>query len=310
MGNWTWYAWKRSTYIFGVQPVAGQRRAAENFATDGEFLLEDRLAHLGALTLYRQQLRQLHSRGASVATLANRVSRVCRRPGLKLSHVEAAIPRRAYWAWIPPSLITHGETGATFKPYHHSSRGLANMSLRILEEDADPEGLLRLFGDPRSPSSGIVVSRLPGPLGPVYPITVNGNHRSIALEALGVPTVLAEVSREDPPYQLHIRSEALLSTTWPYLIWLHDRGAIRIGSRRITRRRGITVHISAAIAPWIIGHPAMALRALAAYESIKGRRLQTLGPLSVSDLRRTWRSAPEPDDERSGVALIDLTNID
>jgi hypothetical protein len=311
MGTRRWYAWKRSRHIYGVPSVTSDqaRQTATDLANEGEVLLDDRVAHAGALTLYRQQLTMMHSYALSKETLAKRVHRICQRPGLELTYVEAAVPRRAYWAWIPPSLVTHGGTGAAFKPYHHSTRELANMSRRLLQEDADSEGLLELFGDPRSPSSGIVVSRLPGPLGPVYPITVNGNHRSIALEALGVPAILAEVAREDPPYQLHIRSDVQLSTTWLYLTWLHDHGALRIGSRRITRKRGITVHITTAVAPWIIGHPASALRALAAYESIKGERLVTLGPLAVSDLRRTWRSVPEPDDEDSGVTFVHAPDV-
>ena len=69
--------------------------------------------------------------------------------------------------------------------------GLPDLAERIAVEKGDPEGLKELFGDPTSPA--IQVEAWNMPIGPLFRIETNGNHRLAALAAIGVPCVLAEV---------------------------------------------------------------------------------------------------------------------
>src|SRR5581483_2376855 len=64
-----------------------------------------------------------------------------------------------------------------------------------------------------------------------------------------------------------------------------------------------------ALVPWIVDHPARALRALAAYENIKGERLRELGATSVSALRREWREVQEPKAQHPKVETVVAVSV-
>ena len=55
--------------------------------------------------------------------------------------------------------------------------------------------------------------------------------------------------------------------------------------------RYLELHIADALTPWLAASPRETLAALDAYEKFWGQKLETIGPLDVAELRRTWKSA-------------------
>lgn len=253
--------------------------------------IEDRDGYSGALGMLRGHLGHLAGQPPTKQALLAEVHRLCKRPGFDVERAYCPSERAYRPAWIEASTISSHHLGRPFKPYHYTSAGLAEMALRILSEQGDPDGLAFLFGHPRRPT--IVVWSVPGPLGPIRPITLNGNHRTIALRALGVPVVLAEVRPWVPPYRCRVRSEREWHRTWPFLEWLHEHGAIRLSPRPVVETGapcGFTreIRVSDAPAPWLLAPPRCAVRALEVYEALKGARIEHVGRLNTSLLRGRW----------------------
>ena len=165
------------------------------------------------------------------------------------------------------------------------------MALDILGDRSDPECLPYLFGDPRSSGPCVVVDSLDGPFGPIRQITVNGNHRTLALEALGVPLAMAEVRTYVGPYSVTFGQEDDWSTALAFLRWLEARGVLRMSSRAVHRvGYWVELRIAEAPTPWLAASPHDALKALIAYEAFFGRKVQGFGHVDRGVLLRTWRS--------------------
>jgi hypothetical protein len=114
--------------------------------------------------------------------LGARIRLAARRPSFELRDPCPSTRQPVTFAWIDPTSLARGRSlGKPFKPYHYSVTGVAAMALDILGDRSDPEYLPYLFGDPRSGTPNVVVDSLGGPFGPIRQITVNGNHRTLAL---------------------------------------------------------------------------------------------------------------------------------
>ena len=287
-----WYAHKSPLALFSLPDATrAQLRHAETVLKRQEVVpITDLEGHVGAVGLVRNHLRQLAVHRPERHELLRIVRAVCARPGFDVLGFRQSVRSRVTVGWIKPETITRGDLGERFKPYHWSSNGLAKMALRILDEQGDAESLLELFGCQRDLE--IVVNSFLGPLGPVRPIAVNGNHRTLALEALGVPAVLAELQPYAPPYRCELHDGDEFESALPFLRWLDDRGGIRLASRPVVWSYfGPEVRVAEAQAPWILAPPWRAFEALDAYEVLKGRRLDVIGHMSVTELRRTWARA-------------------
>jgi hypothetical protein len=169
---------------------------------------------------------------------------------------------------------------------------MADFAQTILSEFESPLLYSEYFDDPRY-FYGICVSSIAGPLGPIRPIGTNGNHRSMAFDALECPVVLVELWEESPPYQIRYNeADDDWKTTRDFLKWQEEWGALRFSSRSVVRDGGyLELRVAEAATPWLAASPREALAALDAYERFWDQKLETVGPLLVSELRRTWKSA-------------------
>ncbi len=83
-----------------------------------------------------------------------------------------------------------GPGRADYKPTEPKA-GISEFAERIAGERGDPDGLRELFGEPDEPAVQVEAWNMP--IGPLFRVDTNGNHRLTALAALAVPCVLAEV---------------------------------------------------------------------------------------------------------------------
>ncbi|MHB1210265.1 MAG: hypothetical protein ACYC1I_11265 [Acidimicrobiales bacterium] len=117
----------------------------------------------------------------------------------------------------------------------------------------------------------------------------------MAFCALGSPVVLAEVYDVGPPYRIEYDEADDWEITRDFLKWQEERGALRFSSRSIVRDGGrLELRVAEAVTPWLATSPREALAALDAYERFWDQKLETVGPLDVNELRRTWEfDAPQ-----------------
>lgn len=168
---------------------------------------------------------------------------------------------------------------------------MSDQAKEILDNCDSPDQYNFYFDDPRY-GYGIVVSSFAGPLGPIRPLTANGNHRSMAFGALGCPVVLAEVYDVSPPYRIEYNEDDDWEITRNFLKWQEKRGALRFWSRPVVRDGGyLELRVAEAVTPWLATSPRDAFAALDAYERFWDQKLETVGPLLVSELRQTWKFA-------------------
>jgi hypothetical protein len=270
--------------------------------------VDDYGAHVGAVTLVKQQLDAVARSNSVRKVLADRVRSAARRPSFELRDPCPSTRQPVTFAWIDPATLARGRTlGKPFKPYHYSVAGVASMALDIMGDRADPLCLPYLFGDPRSGTPNVVVDSIGGPFGPIRQVSVNGNHRTLALEALGVPLAMAEVRTFVGPYSITFGEDDDWSTALEFLRWLEERRALRM-SRRAVRRSGYWVELRVAEAPtpWLAGSPHDALRALDAYESFFGRRVEGFARVDRASLLRNWRSVATTS-QRNPVEVVTVT---
>jgi hypothetical protein len=169
---------------------------------------------------------------------------------------------------------------------------MADLAQEILNNFESPLLYSEHFNDPRY-GYVICVSSIAGPLGPIRPIGTNGNHRSMAFDALECPVVLVEIYEENPPYQITYNEvDDDWKTTRDFLEWQEERKGLRLSSRSVVRDSGyLKLRIADAVAPWLAASPREAFAALDAYERFWDQKLETIGPLLVAELRQTWKSA-------------------
>jgi hypothetical protein len=97
-------------------------------------------------------------------------------------------------AWVRPADIWF-TTGSDF-PYHHSVEGLAQLASNLISEQGDPRCMARILGD------DFWVDTVAAPHGLLHDVTVNGNHRTVAIKAAGFPVALVHTTRYDGPWEL------------------------------------------------------------------------------------------------------------
>jgi hypothetical protein len=290
-----WYAWKPDTYLYNLPAAtkAQNRRALIMLRTTGKVPVDDYDAHVGAVTLVKQHLDSVAYASTTRKELADRVRSACRRPSFEVRDPCPSTRQPVTFAWIDPTTLARGRSlGKPFKPYHYSVAGVATMALDILGDRSDHECLPYLFGDPRSGAPNVVVDSLGGPFGPIRQISVNGNHRTLALEALEVPLAMAEVRTYVGPYAITLREDDDWPTVLAFLRWLEE-GQVLWMSRRAIQREGpwVTLRVAKAPTPWLAASPHDALKALGAYEAFFGHRVPGFAHLDRALLLRTWRSA-------------------
>jgi len=287
-----WYGRKPDTFLYN-QPRAAPwqvERAQALLKRQFGVPLDDFDAHLGALTMLKDHLgeRLWHARRSE---LIRRVQASCRRPGFDVKGPLPSHHGAGHWMWIDPATIARGLLGASFSPYHYSVEDLAVLAEKVLLEQGNPDGLARLFGDPRSPEPAVVVKSIPGPVGPVRIVTVNGNHRTLIFEALGAPLILAKVQRYKAPYRCKFRQEDEWRTTLAFLRWLESFEVLRLSTRAVVATEPwIYLRVAEAPTPWLAASPQSALAALTTYEQIYGRRIERIRQLDRKLLQREWGS--------------------
>ncbi len=285
-----WYARKPEGFLYD-QPRAASwqiERAQTLLEQKFSIPLDDFDAHLGALTMLKDHLRERLWR-AHRSELIRRVQASCRRPGFEIKDPLPSHHGAGHWMWIDPGTIARGSLAAHFSPYHYSVDELAFLAEKVLLEQGNPDGLAQLFGHPRGPEPTVVVNSIPGPLGPVRTITVNGNHRTLIFEAVGAPLILAKVHRYRPPYRCKLHQEDDWRTTLEFLRWLETFGVLRMSSRAyVAKEPWIYLRLAEAPTPWLAASPKDALAALATYEQFYGRRIERIGRLDRGLLERRW----------------------
>jgi len=294
-----WYARKHDAFLYD-QPRAEPwqiERAQTLLERRGGVPLHDFDAHLGALTMLKDHLRERLRRPAHRSELMRRIQASCRRPGFDIKNPQPSRYRAGHWMWIDPATIARGSLGAPFSPYHYSVEELAFMAEKVLLEQGNPSGLAELFGHPRNPEPGVVADSIPGPFGPVRPISVNGNHRTLVFDALEAPLILAEVHRSRPPYRCKFHQDDDWRTTLSFLRWLESCKVLRLSSHPFVRTGPwVYLRIAEAPTPWLAASPGDALAASSAYEQFYRRRIERIGQLDLRLLRQQWGSTPEAHD--------------
>ena len=290
-----WYSRKGAHALYDQPRATASQigRARSLLKRTGAIPLDDYDGHVGAFTLLIDHLRTTADNPPDRSELMRRVRAIAGRPGFDVRNPRSSRHRRSRWAWINPRSIAHsGELGKPFPRSQYSAAGMANQAQAILDNWEPPDQYSEYFDDPRY-GYGIVVSSFAGPLGPIRTITTNGNHRSMAFHALGCPVVLAEVDDEGPPYRItYNEDDDDWETTRDFLKWQEERGALRFSSRSVVRDGGrLELRVAEAVTPWLAASPREAFAALDAYERFWDQKLETVGPLLVTELRRNWKSA-------------------
>lgn len=196
------------------------------------------------------------------------------------------------WCWINPSRVLLKEPGtqsfihdASDRAYydHHSERGhspdritgIAEFARRIAREHGEERGLEELLGispDGSISDDGVLRINVDGyesPLGDIFRINGNGNHRLAALAALEVPCVPAEVEWRRGPF-----------TTSPCRI--DEDCDERIAYRTLLHTFGVASYINptnfvenysgivSEYWPFLIDNPHSAVESLTALETLAG----------------------------------------
>lgn len=224
-------------------------------------------------------------------------------PSNALSPVAGAPARtvRSEALWVDPARVFPGRDGmeAFFRdqgdwsrvpepgPWaqrNEPARGLAEFAARIAAERGDPAGLTELFGPAYGTSEPMLsLQGWETPLGAVFQVHSNGNHRLGALAALQVPCVLAEVTWMHGPFDTtsgtNTKEDELRSS---YRTLLHAFGVASYPDPEDLGRNATGI-----ITQWpiLIDTPERATASLRAMESLTGRQTQQIGrlPRSVFD---------------------------
>lgn len=171
--------------------------AEELLAGRGMIPASDLSGHRGTVTLWRDHCEA--SRGIQHADLLAAVDQVLAAP--RPTHPASGSDDPApIYAWVRPSDIP--VTKHEGFPYHRTPAELAQIAANLIREAGDPAGLADILGD------GLVLSTTVTPRGPVHLVTENGNHRAAAIRAAGFPAALAEVTLQEPPWEVSDTSGA------------------------------------------------------------------------------------------------------
>ncbi len=294
-----WYAHKPVSFLYDQQPAEPwQIERAQTMLTETcSIPLDDFDGHVGALTILKDHLRDRLGHRVWPKDLIRSIEQSRSRPGFAIRNPQPSHLGRGHWRWIDPATIARGPVGAEFSPYHGTVEELAFSAEQFLLEQGTPTSLARIFGHPRNPEPAVVVNSIPGPFGPVRPITENGNHRTLVLEALSVPLVLAKVHQFKAPYRCRVRRASDWKTTRAFLRWLESFKVVRLSSRWVVKDdEWVYFRIAEAECPWLASTPHEAFVALEAYERLYDHRIDRFGDLGRDQLEREWHSVA--DDQR------------
>lgn len=182
-----------SSKLFARQLTASQAdvECAETLLNrDGLIPVEDRQGHRGALELWRRHCRRADSSRESMLTAVRKLLEL---PSCNLDRGFDGLTETTGLAWVRPADICF-TTGSHF-PYHLTVEGLAQLASNLIAEQGDPWGMARILGD------DYWVDTVAAPHGLLHDVTVNGNHRTVAIKAAGFPVALVHMTRYDGPWE-------------------------------------------------------------------------------------------------------------
>ena len=189
-----------SSKLFARQLTASQADVdcAETLLNrDGLIPVEDRQGHRGALELWRRHCRRADSSRESMLTAVRKLLEL---PSCNLDRGFDGLTETTGLAWVRPADICF-TTGSHF-PYHFTVEGLAQLASNLIAEQGDPWGMARILGD------DYWVDTVAAPHGLLHDVTVNGNHRTVAIKAAGFPVALVHMTGYDGPWGLEVISRS------------------------------------------------------------------------------------------------------
>jgi hypothetical protein len=220
---------------------------------------EDEPGHRGALELWRRHCQRAES---SPASMLKAVRRLLELPSCDLQGAFYGRPETTRLAWIRPADIWF-ITDADF-PYQRTVEGLAQWASNLITEQADPQGMERIFG------GDYWLNTVAAPHGLLHQVSQNGQHRTVAIKAAGFPVALARISRYDGPWELSPApwSRWVTKTVRAYLRLLLRVGLLTEPQRG---RDGINFEIDRWANLLFAGTVEATLRNVATYEQFYGR---------------------------------------
>ena len=169
------------------------RHARTLLKLTGSVPLDDYDGHVGAFTLLTDHLRKVAAVPPDRSELMRRFRAFAGRPGFT-----SGIPGARARIQAIGRGLTRGRSrtvdnlASPFQEANTGQRGWRTSHKRYsrtsIHLSCIPSTSMILVT-----ATGSLSPSFAGPLGPIRPITTNGNHRSMAFEALGCPVVLAEV---------------------------------------------------------------------------------------------------------------------
>jgi hypothetical protein len=235
---------------------ADVERAQTLLNRDGLISVEDWPGHRGALELWR---RHCQHAGSSRASMLAAVRKLLELPSCNFERGFAGLNETTRLAWVRPADIWF-TTGSDF-PYHFTVDGLAQLASNLITEQGDPRGMARILGD------DYWVDTVAAPHGLLHDVSVNGNHRTVAIKAAGFPVALVHMTRYDGPWEFP--PPEWRSTTVRVFLRLLFRAGLLTKPR--TRRDGDNSEANGWANLLFADTVAETLRNVAAYEQLYGR---------------------------------------
>ena len=221
---------------------------------DGLIPVDDESGHRGALELWRRHCQRADSSRPSMVTAVRKLLEV---PGSNFGRGFDGLRETNRLAWVRPADILFSSN----LPYHFTVDGLAQLASNLITEQGDPEGMARILGD------DYWVDTVAAPHGLLHDVSQNGNHRTVAIRAAGLPVALVHTTRYDGPWgfpPLEFRS----GTVIVFLRLLFRAGLLTKPQRS---RRGINAEAIDWANLLFADTAAETLKNVAAYEQLYGR---------------------------------------
>lgn len=169
---------------------ADRRYALELLAKDGFILLSNKRGHAAAVQLWRDHC----ARHGDVD-----VDRLRQMVDVLLAGPRPAPPQQGSCgpeelAWVRPTDVAIVRRDDF--PYHGTRGDLAEYAHSLLRDGGSPARMAHVLGDQ------FTVSSFAAPHGLVHRVTVNGNHRNVAIRAAGFLVALVVMSTVTGPWRL------------------------------------------------------------------------------------------------------------